>query len=207
MRQGKLPEFLVVAPGAPGSWFSDSVDGGQRYESFIAGDLVKAIEATGRVVPGPSARAITGISMGGYGAYKIALKRPGFYGSVSALSGALIPFGIDDLPRYTPFARWTITRVFGRPDRRNTLAENDVWEMLKDRRFEKPPFASHLRAGTEDDYRLDRVAAQYGMNLNEHGVPTSVVLEPGRHDWSYWGHAMASIAEWHGRQFAYDSQR
>lgn len=206
MRQGKLPEFLVVAPGAPGSWFSDSVDGSNRYESFIAGDLVRAIEATGRVVPGPSGRAITGISMGGYGAYKIALKRPGFYGSASALSGALIPFGVDELPRYTPFSRWTITRVFGRPDERNTLAENDVWEMLKNRRFERPPFASLLRAGTEDDYGLDHVAAQYGMNLNEHGVPTTVVLEPGRHDWSYWGHAMASIAEWHASRFAYDSK-
>jgi enterochelin esterase family protein len=206
MRDGRLPEILIVAPGAPGSWFSDTVDGSKRYETFIAGDLVRRIEATGRVVPGPAGRGITGISMGGYGAYKIALKRPGFYGSVSALSGALIPFGIDDLPRYTALARWTITRVFGRPDQPNTLAENDVWEMLKGRPFATPPFASHLRAGTEDDYRLDRVAAQYGMNLNEHGVPTTVVLEPGRHDWSYWMHAMASIAEWHAAHFAYDSR-
>src|SRR5262249_14349174 len=168
----------------------------KNYERFIAGDLVRTIESTGRVVPGPQARGITGISMGGYGAYKLGLKRPGYYGSVSALSGALIPFGADDLPRYTPFARWTITRVFGRPDERNTLAENDVWEILKTP-FTAPPFASHLRAGTEDDYKLDRVAAQFGMNLNEHGVPTTIVLEPGRHDWTYWGHAMVSIAEWH----------
>jgi S-formylglutathione hydrolase FrmB len=207
MRDGKLPEFLIVAPGAPGSWFSDTADGGKRYETFIASELVRTIEATGRVMPGPRGRGITGISMGGYGAYKIALKRPGFYGSVSALSGALIPFGADDLPRYSAFTRWTIMRVFGRPDERNTLAENDVWEMLKDRRFETPPFASHLRAGTEDDYRLDRVAAQYGMSLNEHGVPTTVVLEPGKHDWSYWGHAMTSIAEWHAARFAYDLER
>lgn len=206
MREGRLPEMLLVAPGAPGSWFSDSVDGARRYETFIAGDLVRKIEATGRVVPGPGGRGITGISMGGYGAYKIALKRPGFYGSVSALSGALIPFGVDDLPRYTTFARWTITRVFGRPDQRNTLAENDVWEIVFRSRFETPPFASHLRAGTEDAYRLDRVAAQFGMNLNAHGIPTTVVLEPGRHDWSYWGRAMVAIAEWHAAHFAYDSR-
>jgi putative tributyrin esterase len=207
MRAGKLPEFLIVAPGAPGSWFSDTLDGSKRFETFIAGDLVRAIEATGRAIPEARSRGITGISMGGYGAYKIALKRPGFYGSVSALSGALIPFGADDLARYNAFARWTITRVFGHPDGPNTLAGNDVWEMLRDRQFEAPPFASHLRAGTEDDYRLDRVAAQYGMNLNEHGVPTTVILEPGRHDWDYWRPAMAAIAEWHASQFAYDSER
>src|SRR5262245_31528734 len=74
MRRGTLPEFLIVAPGAPGSWFSDTVDGSKRYESFIAGDLVRRIEGTGRVVPGPQGRGITGISMGGYGAYKLGLK-------------------------------------------------------------------------------------------------------------------------------------
>jgi len=37
---GDLPEFLLVAPGAPGSWFSDSHDGIHRYEEFLTGDLI-----------------------------------------------------------------------------------------------------------------------------------------------------------------------
>ena len=45
--------------------------------------------------------------------------------------------------------------------------------------FETPPFVVQLRGGTEDFYGLDGVAAQYGMLLNERGVPTTVVLEPG----------------------------
>jgi S-formylglutathione hydrolase FrmB len=205
MREGRLPEMIVVAPGAPGSWFADAADGGKRYETFILGELLPAIEATGRVVPGREGRGVTGISMGGDAAFRMALKRPELFGSVSAVSGALIPFGADDLVRYNAFARWTITRVFGHPEGRNTLAQNDVWQLLFNRRFEKPPFAAHLRAGTEDDYRLDQVAAQYGSTLIEHGVPATIVLEPGRHDWSYWRHAMLSIARWHALQFAYDS--
>jgi S-formylglutathione hydrolase FrmB len=35
-------------------------------------------------------------------------------------------------------------------------------------------------------------------------VPTTVVLEPGRHDWSYWKHAMLDILAWHGARFEYD---
>ena len=207
MREGRLPEMLIVAPGAPGSWFADAADGSKRYETFILDDLLPAIDATGRVLPGPRGRGVTGISMGGDGAFRMALKRPDLFGSVSALSGALIPFGADDLVRYNAFARWTITRVFGHPEGRNTLAENDVWQLLFHRRFDSPPFEAHLRAGTEDDYRLDQVAAQYGSTLIEHGVPTTIVLEPGRHDWSYWRHGMLSIAKWHARQFAYDSGR
>ena len=204
MSRGLLPEFLLVAPGAPGAWFSDSRDGVHRYEEFLTGDLIEQIGKRYRVRSGQSARAITGISMGGYGAFKLALKHPDLYGAVSSLSGALIPMGWDDLPRYNAFARWTLKRVFGPSRENNSLVSNDVWEILRELHFDRPPFAAHLRAGTQDIYGLDGVAAQFGSYLTEHGVPASVVLEAGGHDWTYWRRAMVSIAEWHGRNFSYD---
>ena len=66
------------------------------------------------------------------------------------------------------------------------------------------PSAAHLRAGTEDVYGLNGVAAQFGSFLTEHGLPASVVLEPGGHDWSYWRRAILPLLQWHGRLFAYD---
>ena len=48
------------------------------------------------------------------------------------------------------------------------------------------------------------VAAQYGMLLNERGIPTTVLLEAGGHDWSYWKGAMLDILAWHGARFEYD---
>lgn len=206
MVAGSLPEFFVVAPSAPASWFSDSHDGRRRYEEFLTGDLIRQIASRYRVLPGASARGITGISMGGYGAMKLALKHPGLYGSVSTLSGALIPFDWKDLEHYSLIGRWSLKRVFGhRPDD-NSLAVNDVWELLRSARFEEPPFATQLRAGAQDDYRLDRVAVQFGALANEHGLGATVVLEPGRHDWAYWRRALIRIAEWHARQFAYDGE-
>jgi S-formylglutathione hydrolase FrmB len=207
MADGRMPEFLVVAPGTGGSWFSDSFDGKRLWEEFLTGDFLREIETRYRVLPGSAARGITGISMGGFGAVKTALKHPDLYGAVSALSGSLIPIGWDDLDRYGWLTRLTLTRVFGNRPNANTLAANDVWEILHATRFERPPFIAHLRAGTEDFYRLDRVATQFGTYLNERGIPTEVVLEPGGHDWSYWSRALIAIAEWHGRRFSYDSAR
>jgi S-formylglutathione hydrolase FrmB len=204
MADRRLPEFLVVAPGAPGSWFSDSADGRRRWEEFLTGDLIRHIESRYRVLPGAASRGLTGISMGGFGAVKIALKNPGQYGSVSTLSGALIPIGLEDIRRYGWITRLTLRRVFGRHPDPKTLSANDVWDLLRDTRFDQPPFVAHLRAGTDDFYGLDRVAAQYGTYMNEHGIPTEVVLEPGGHDWSYWRRALVSIAEWHAKKFAYD---
>jgi S-formylglutathione hydrolase FrmB len=207
MSDGSLPEFLVVAPGARGSWFSNSVDGKRRWEEFLTGDLLREMERRYRVVPGRTGRAITGISMGGFGAVKIAMKHPDLFGSVSSLSGALIPIRLSDLRRYGWVTRLTLKRVFGKHPDPRALAANDVWDILQDTRFESPPFFAHLRAGTEDFYGLDGVAAQFGTFLNEHGIPTDVVLEPGGHDWDYWRRGLVAICEWHAKRFSYDEKR
>ncbi len=206
MRDGRLPEFLIVGPDGPGSWFSDSYDGVRRFEEFLTVDLPRFVEERYRVVPGRRGRGITGISMGGYGAVKIALKHPEMFASVSSLSGAIIPMSWKDLERYSFMARFTLRRVFGGSPGRNSLDANDPWNILWGVRFEKPPFEATLRAGTGDVYELDGVAAQYGMLLNERGVPTTVVLQPGGHDWDYWGPAMQEILAWHAERFEYDRE-
>jgi len=206
MRDGSLPEFLIVAPNGSGSWFSDSHDGKMLYEKFLTEDLPLWVASRYRVLSAKESRGITGISMGGYGAVKTALVHPELYGSVSALSGALIPFGWQDLPRYNLVTRYSLKRIFGEDEDDNSLDESDPWNVLWARCFAVPPFAVHMRGGTEDLYGLERVAAQYGMLLNERGVPTTVVMEPGTHDWKYWRGAMMAILQWHGRRFEYDAE-
>jgi len=206
MADGRLREFLLVAPGARGSWFSDSYDGKNLWEKFLSAELPRQVEARYRAIPAASARGITGISMGGYGAVKLALKHPELYGAVSALSGALIPFGWEDIKRYSFVARWTLKSVFGRSEHENSLAENDVWEILRASRFETSPFPLYLRGGTEDVYGLGRVAAQFAAFSREHGVAASAILEPGGHDWDYWRRAIFPICEWHASRFSYDAK-
>jgi S-formylglutathione hydrolase FrmB len=206
MRAGSLPEFLIVAPNGPGSWFSDSHDGKRRFETFLASDLPNWVETNYRALPAKGSRGVTGISMGGYGALKTALRHPDLYGTVSSLSGALIPFGWRDLDRYNWIARYTLKKVFGGDERDNSLDENDPWNVLWGLCFDAPPFLVHMRGGTDDVYGLERVAAQYGMLLNARGVPTTVVLEPGAHDWTYWRGAMMDILAWHAARFEYDDR-
>jgi S-formylglutathione hydrolase FrmB len=206
MADGRLPEVLIVAPEGVGSWFSDSHDQTRRFETFLAEDLPRWVEARHRGIPAKASRGITGISMGGYGSVKTALRHPDLYGSVSAIAGALIPFDWKSLERYNWVARYTLTRVFGGDERDNSLDENDPWHVLWGLCFDRPPFEIHMRGGTEDFYGLERVAAQYGMLLNERGVPTTVVLEPGTHDWRYWRTAMRDILAWHAERFDYDGR-
>jgi S-formylglutathione hydrolase FrmB len=201
MRGGTLGEFILVCPNGDGGWFSNSHDGRRRYEDWIAEDLPREIESAYRVRPGPAGRGIAGISMGGYGAVKIALRHPERYGSVSGLSAAVIPMEWDDVAKVFFLARWQIHRVFGKSRTDNSLADNDVWKIAAARERWRVPFEIFLLAGTEDKYRLDRVAAQFADFINRRGIRATARLEPGIHDWPYWSRAMLEIARWHAARF------
>jgi pimeloyl-ACP methyl ester carboxylesterase len=72
-----------------GSFYSNSGIFG-NWEDFTAYDLVAYMDKTYRTIPASESRGITGHSMGGYGALKIAMHHPDIFSSVYALSpGAL----------------------------------------------------------------------------------------------------------------------
>lgn len=208
MRAGETRPFIIVCPEGKHSWFSNSHDGRRRYEDLIVSDLPREIERRFRVLPGAGNRGITGISMGGYGAVKIALKHPEAFASVSGLSAAAIPMGWTDVAKIFWLARWQMHRVFGNSPTDNSLAENDVWRLVANHpgRWDVP-FDVFLLAGTEDKYGLDHVAAQYADFLNRRGIRATARLEPGVHDWPYWRNAMLEIACWHAARFAGEDDR
>lgn len=202
MRSGGLGEFILVCPNGDGGWFSNSHDGKRRYEDWISTDLPREIERRYRVLADARHRGIAGVSMGGYGAMKIALHHPERYGSVSGLSAAVIPMGWDDVEKIFFIARWQLHQVFGRSPDDNSLAENDVWRLVAAKEKWSVPFEVFLLAGTGDKYRLDHVAAQYADFLNRRGIRATARLEPGIHDWPYWSESMLEIARWHAARFA-----
>jgi len=70
-------DLIVVMPDADDSWYTNSAcDPKDKFEDYIAKDMVAEIDGKFRTVRLRHARAIAGLSMGGYGALKIALRYP-----------------------------------------------------------------------------------------------------------------------------------
>ncbi|WP_296700941.1 alpha/beta hydrolase-fold protein [Algoriphagus sp.] len=89
----KIRPFILVIPDEKtsydGSFYSNSEYFG-NWEDFTAFDLVNYVDQNFRTIPTKESRGITGHSMGGYGALKIAMHHPEIFSSVYALSpGAL----------------------------------------------------------------------------------------------------------------------
>jgi S-formylglutathione hydrolase FrmB len=86
--------LLLVMPEGGSSYYSNAVDPQQdRYEDYIAGDLISDVETRFPAATGRSNRAIVGLSMGGFGAVKIALRHPELFAFAGGLSSAI------DVPR------------------------------------------------------------------------------------------------------------
>jgi S-formylglutathione hydrolase FrmB len=84
-------QFIIVCPdGGYSSWYFDSpVDSTFQYESFIVKDLLSYVDAHYATIPDRSARAITGLSMGGHGALYLAMRNKNLFGHAGSMSGGV----------------------------------------------------------------------------------------------------------------------
>jgi enterochelin esterase-like enzyme len=90
---GNAREMIIVVPDSltvhGGSMYSTSITSGD-FEGFIARDLVAHVDGHYRTIARRESRGLSGHSMGGYGTWRIGMKRPELYSSVYAMSSCCL---------------------------------------------------------------------------------------------------------------------
>jgi S-formylglutathione hydrolase FrmB len=182
--------LLIVMPDAGDSWYSNSATIPQdKFEDYIVKDLVTEIDSRYRTIRDRHDRAIAGLSMGGYGAVKLALKYPELFAFAGSLSGAMnAAVNLDTLRQDF---RANLLEVFGNegsPQRR----DNDIFLLLAaPRRFPAPSF--YLACGTEDFFlETNRALA---LQLSSRKLVYEYHETPGGHTWDYWDGALQPMLE------------
>ena len=88
---GTLPKMVIVTPSAARSFYMDYKDGSQKWESFIVGPFLENLRQTYRVTRERKGTLLFGISMGGLGALRLALKYPDKFEALAALEPGIDP--------------------------------------------------------------------------------------------------------------------
>lgn len=187
---GEVPQMIFVcANGDRSSFYINRKEPGTAYEDLISRDLIEHLQHTYRISDRRSLRAITGVSMGGYGAMKIAFKDPEAFGVVATHSAAVLPRTIEDLERDFPWVngrgRQLLTSVFGDP------IDLELWRrenllLLVDSLDQERLAGLHIRIGCSDQdrYGFDRSNAELHELLAEKGIRHSWTLtKGGGHSW------------------------
>jgi S-formylglutathione hydrolase FrmB len=195
--KGRLKDFLIATPAGETTFYINSRDGKVRYEDFLLQEFFPFIERHYRVRSGRANRAISGISMGGYGALHLAFAHPQLFSSVSAHSAALIeklPIFLSGNGGAPATGRSRILGgVFGLPP------DPAFWERNSPLTLARTASLSGLKiyfdCGSEDDFGFDAGTIALDKVLASRKIPHEFHLYPGRHDWSYFAaHLEASLS-------------
>jgi len=203
-QQHKVGDFLIVTPEAKASFYVNSSDGKVRYSDFFLQEFIPYIEGKYRIRQERKARAIGGISMGGYGALRFAFADPSMFSAVSAQSAALItesPQALNAASRAgTPLAS-VLGSAFGNPINTAHWKENDPSSWARKNKAGIGKLAIYFNCGREDEYGFETGATALDRQLEEGHIKHEFHLYPGGHSASYFGEHLGEVMEFHSKMF------
>lgn len=190
-RYAQKHRLAVVCPSVGNSFYADMVHGG-KYRSFMLEELPAFIRHTFPISHRREDTFLAGISMGGYGALRLALERPELFACAASLSGA-----VDVI---------AMAGMFGKDP---AMGFGDIFppeELLPGSGNDLPALAERLLAqgialpriyqccGTEDFlYKLNLGVRARLEKLN---LDYTYEEGPGMHDWDYWDSQIRGVLEW-----------
>ncbi|HYG80782.1 MAG TPA: alpha/beta hydrolase family protein [Pyrinomonadaceae bacterium] len=181
--------LIIVTPGVGDSWYANSAgDPAARYEDAIVRDLIPHIDAEYRTLATREGRAIAGLSMGGLGAMKFALRYPEMFAFAASFSGAFdVPLtaSLGKKPSARMLAE--LRKVFG-DEKSQARRDNDLFALVR----KEPPKGSrfpYLYVSTGKSDPLPQVAdsnPRFAEAMRAQKLKHEYHEKPGTHDWKFW---------------------
>jgi S-formylglutathione hydrolase FrmB len=173
--------IIIVCPdGGRTSWYFDSpVDKQMNYETYVAKELIDAVDNKYNTSTKNTGRAITGLSMGGHGAFYLAFKHQDIWGAAGSMSG-----GLD----IRPFPKnWDLHKRLG-----DYSKHQENWEKNTVINMVYMLNGSNLKlifdCGTKDFF-FD-ANKRLHKKLLERNIPHDYIERPGTHNWDYWSNSI-----------------
>ncbi len=203
-RQHKIGEFVIAAPEGGRTFYINSADGSVRYSDFFLQEFIPLIEGKYRVSRNRNKRAISGISMGGYGALRFAFSHPEMFSAVSAQSAALItetPQELDIAARSGAPLGKLLATVFGNPIDVRHWNDNSPFVLAKKNIAALRRLAIYFNCGQDDNYGFEKGAAALHEQLQKENVTHEYHSYPGDHSFSYFMAHFPEVMEFHSQAF------
>ncbi|WP_207477023.1 alpha/beta hydrolase [Arenibaculum pallidiluteum] len=182
--RGEIPPCIIVMPAAGVTWY---VDREEKMETALIQDLIPQAEARYRIIGERSARAIAGLSMGGYGALRFALKYPEMFAAAGLMSPAI----------YVPEPPPTSSARRVPPFQTNGQFDPELWKSLNYPSLLDGFFARnivmplYLDSGDDDEFQIEYHAAVLHKLWRDRGWPAEFRVADGVHDYNVWSNTVA----------------
>ena len=183
--------LAVVMPAVHRSFYAGMANG-YRYWTYISEEVPARARDMFPLSAKREENFVAGLSMGGYGAFKMALRHPQRFAAAASLSGALDAAVLANLK--DPGWEEEMRTVFGDLDAISG-SENDLF-FLMSQVAESEQIRPKLFqwCGTEDEL--------YGLNLKFRDFVQDLPFDyaysegPGDHTWGHWDVQIQNVLEW-----------
>ncbi len=181
--------LLVVTPDAGNSWYVNGArDTTARYEDYIMKDLIPFIDGKYRTIRTRHGRMIAGLSMGGYGAMRFALKYPAAFRFAASLSGSLyVPAERSDNKRIER----SLLATFG-PEGSPAWKAGSVMTLAGTASPATLPYL-FLSTGNQDVGWIVDSNRGFVQKLREKGIAYEYHELPGKHSWLFWDQGIGEV--------------
>ena len=184
--------LVVVMPRVELSFYQNMATG-TRYWDYISQELPELCAQWFPISKERRSTFAAGLSMGGYGAFRLGLLRPDRYAAVASLSGALDIHSILEQWRNTE-RQPLIEAVLGSDTGKIPNDADLMWlventggkESLQPAFFQCCGQEDYLY---EDNLRFRDAALKEGLNIHYEE-------DPGEHDWAYWDKKIQTVLDW-----------
>lgn len=187
--------IAVVMPSTHLGWYTDMAYG-HRYFTFVSEELPQICRSLFNNLSDKREETfVAGLSMGGYGAFKLGLAASETFGKVASLSGALdIAGSINDSSIETDVSEPFWNSVFGDLDKLKN-SENDLLYLASKLKESKKPLTElYFCCGTEDFLYDSNIAMK--KHLEAIGYDFVYKESPGDHNRDYWDEKIQDVLKW-----------
>jgi S-formylglutathione hydrolase FrmB len=178
-RYASAKGLAVVMPQVHRSFYADEALG-MKFWTFLSEELPRTVEAFFRVSTRRADTFVAGLSMGGYGAMKWALRQPERFAAAASFSGVMDAAAMQENDM-RPHIRALMGRVFA--DRTIKGGDDDLVHLLGEAKPSDLP-RLFLRCGTEDPLLPHN--ERFVAAADKHGIALDAKFGPGAHEWGYW---------------------
>jgi putative tributyrin esterase len=181
--------LAVVMPQVHRSFYSDEALGG-RYWAFLSEELPALVAGFFRLSERREDTFVAGLSMGGYGALKWALRQPARFAAAASLSGAV---DVERLRRgpARELDPNLFARVFG--DRDVAGTPDDLGWLIA---HGDPATRPVLWVGCGTDDALYPSNERFVAACGDAGVAVTTSFVPGGHEWALWDVQIQEVLAW-----------
>ena len=191
-------DLAVVMPSGENRFYVDNPEYAFYFGEFVGRELVEFTRAMFPLSERREDTLIGGLSIGGFGAIRNGLRYPDTFGTIIALSSALITDSIVgkdvDFSR-TPEPKAYYELCFGPLDKLPG-SDNDPKALAKKILEQNKPIpAMYLACGTED-FLFENVM-KFHEYLASIGMKPNLVTGRGQHDWKFWNPQIRAALGWY----------